>query len=114
MTAVLICVLLFACFDIRLRPVFSLPHELDKADPEQEARYEQCVDQRTDEATRQAFAQADNPDVQNLMIRMRQDAALSDCRLQYPGRQITVREPLRFNLVDMQWRFGDRPRSSKP
>lgn len=79
---------------------------MQKPDPEQEARYEKCVDQQTDDATRQAFEQADNPDVQNLMIRMRQNAALEDCRRQYPPQQVIVHEPLHFNLVDLDWRFG--------
>jgi hypothetical protein len=48
---------------------------------------------------------ADNPDVQSLMIRMRQTEAVSECRTRYPERQVQLREPLRVNLVDLRWRF---------
>lgn len=96
-----------ALFEVRLRPEFSLPREIEKADPAQEALYERCVDARTDEATRRAFEAADNPDVQSLMIRMQQKEALDRCRREYPERRISVSEPLRVNLVDLSFRFGE-------
>lgn len=96
-----------ALFEVRLRPEFSLPREVEKPDPAQEARYERCVDARTDEATRRAFEAADNPDVQSLMIRMQQKEAVDRCRREYPERRIRVSEPLRFNLVDVSFRFGE-------
>lgn len=105
----LACVLAFALFDVRLRPEFSLPRDIERADPAQEARFRQCVDARTDEATRRALEFADNPDVQSLMIRMQQKEALDACRRAFPERRITVHERLRFNLVDVSFRFGDRP-----
>lgn len=94
-------------FEVRLRPEFSLPREIEKPDPVQEALYERCVDARTDEATRRAFETADNPDVQSLMIRMQQKEAIDRCRREYPERRISVREPLRVNLVDLCFRFGE-------
>ena len=99
--------MVFALFEVRLRPAFSLPREIERPDPAQEALYERCVDARTDEATRRAFETADNPDVQSLMIRMQQKEAIERCRREYPERRITVVEPLRFNLVDLSFRFGD-------
>jgi len=107
MLATLACVIVSALFEIRLRPEFSLPREIEKADPAQEARYQRCVDALTDEATRRAFEAADNPDVQSLMIRMQQKEAIDRCRHEYPERRISVSEPLRFNLVDVSLRFGE-------
>jgi hypothetical protein len=101
------CVIVFALFDVRLRPEFSLPREVETADPAQEARYRRCVDERTDEATRRAFEAADNPDVQSLMIRMQQKEAIDRCRHEYPERRISASEPQRLNLVDLSFRFGD-------
>lgn len=101
------CVIVFALFEVRLRPELALPQETERADPAQEARYERCVAERTDEATRRAFASADNPDVQGLMIRMQQKEAIDECRRAYPEQRRRVHEPLRVNLVDFSWRFGD-------
>lgn len=98
---------MFALFEVRLRPEFSLPREIEKADPAQEALYERCVAERTDEATRRAFEAADNPDVQSLMIRMQQEEAIDQCRREYPEQRIRVSEPLRLDLVDLSFRFGD-------
>lgn len=108
MLAALAGMLVFALFDVRLRPEFSLPREVEKPDPVQEARYERCVDERTDEATRRAFESADNPDVQSLMIRMQQKEAIDECRREFPARRIAVGEPMRVNLVDLSFRFGDQ------
>lgn len=100
-------VIALTLFEVRLRPEFSLPREIEKPDPAQEARFERCVGTRTDAATRRAFEAADNPDVQSLMIRMQQKEAIDRCRREYPERRISVSEPLRVNLVDLSFRFGD-------
>jgi hypothetical protein len=106
--ATLACVIVFALFEVRLRPEFSLPREVERPDPAQQALYERCVDARTDEATRRAIDAADNPDVQSLMIRMQQKEAIDRCRREYPERRISVREPLRVNLIDLSFRFGEK------
>jgi hypothetical protein len=105
--AMLACVIVFAFFEVRLHPEFSLPREVEKPDPAREALYERCVAERTDEATRRAFEAADNPDVQSLMIRIQQMEAIEQCRRQYPEEWIRVSEPLRLNLIDLSLRFGD-------
>ena len=104
--AVLVVVMLVpALFEVRWNPQFALPQSVARADDAQEARYARCVADRVDEATRHALAAADNPDVQSLMIRMRQKEALADCRMQYPERLLQVEEPLRINVLDFRWRF---------
>lgn len=106
MAALLAVVMLTAVlFDVRLNPQFALPQTVLLPDGAQEARYEKCVDDRVDEATRQALVTADNPDVQSLMIRMRQKEALADCRVRFPERLVDVEVPLRINLLDFRWRF---------
>jgi len=105
--AVLLMVVLLvpALFEVQWNPQFAMPGTVARPDEAQEARYQQCVTDQVDEATRQALAAADNPDVQSLMIRMRQKEALVYCRLQHPERLVRVDEPLRINLVDFRWRF---------
>ena len=103
--AIALAVLTLVLFEVEIDPRFSLPRTVERPDDRQEARYQQCVDERTDEATRQAFEAADNPDVQSLMIRMRQQEAIADCRKRFPERRVEVAEPLRINIVDLRWRF---------
>jgi hypothetical protein len=92
-------------FEVDFNPRFALPRTVVRADGAQEARYHRCVSQRTDQATREALDAADNPDVQSLMIRMRQNEAATECRARYPEHMVEVRQPLSINLVDLHWRF---------
>jgi hypothetical protein len=103
--AAFLALLVPVLFEVQVNPQFSGPRTVEQTDAGQEARYEQCVAARTDEATRQAFETADNPDVQSLMIRMQSKEARTDCREQFPARRIYVDEPLRINLIDLRWRF---------
>ncbi|MEX2496773.1 MAG: hypothetical protein WD448_11830 [Woeseia sp.] len=97
--------LLAMLFELHFNPVFSLPRTVEQADAEQRDRYDACVSNITDRATREALEAADNPDVQSLMIRMRQKEAVSECRERFPQRVVTVEEPLRINLIDLEWRY---------
>jgi hypothetical protein len=92
-------------FEVEFNPRFALPRTVTEADAAQETRYRQCVAEQTDLATREALRTADNPDVQSLMIRMRQSEATTECRARYPEQQAEVQEPLTINLLDLRWRF---------
>jgi hypothetical protein len=106
LTGLLMALLLVpVLFEVRWNPQFAMPRTVARADEVQETRYQQCVTAQVDEATRQALAAADNPDVQSLMIRMRQKEVLADCRLQHPEHLVEVDQPLRINLLDFRWRF---------
>jgi hypothetical protein len=94
-----------ALFEVEFSPRFALPRTVAQADAAQEALYRQCVADQTDLATREALQTADNPDVQSLMIRMRQNEAATECRSSFPERRVEVEEPLSINLVDLRWRF---------
>jgi hypothetical protein len=39
---------------------------------------------------------------------MQQKEAIDRCRREYPERRISVREPLRVNLIDLSFRFGEK------
>ena len=98
-------VALFALFEVRVNFLFSLPGESRQLDLEQEARYAACYADRDREIHNIAFGTIDNPDVQKLYISNNRDKAVSECRLQFPEQWTTVGEPLRFNLVDLRFRF---------
>jgi hypothetical protein len=106
LAGLLVVVLLIpVLFEVQWNPQFAMPRTVARADDVQEARYRKCVAEQVDEATRQALSAADNPDVQSLMIRMRQKEVLAECRLQHPAHVVDVDEPLRINLLDLRWRF---------
>jgi hypothetical protein len=104
-SAALVVFLVVVLFEVDFNPVFSLPRTVERLDARQAARFEQCVSERTDQATRDALHAADNPDVQTLMIRMRQKDAIAGCRERFPELRVTVQLPLRINLIDLEWRF---------
>jgi len=95
-------------FDITVDPVFRLPRDVQQPDPGQEARFESCMQARDREIHHRAFDTIDNPDVQKEYISSRRERAAEDCRAEFPRQMITVHEPLQFNLVDVEPRFGKK------
>lgn len=100
--AVLIILMLFR---VELRFDFSLPREVEIADPQQEERFRACVEARDREIHRQAFGTIDNPDVQREVLITEKEKAIAACRAEYPETLVTVEEALRFNLFDVERRF---------
>jgi hypothetical protein len=92
-------------FEVDFNPRFALPRTVAQTDAAQETHYRRCVSDQTDVATREALQSSDNPDVQSLMIRMRQTEATTECRARFPKQQVEVEAPLSINLVDLRWRF---------
>ena len=95
----------FALFEVRFNPEFSLPVERNQPDAVQEARFDACYAERDKEIHDVAFGTIDNPDVQKLYISNNRADAAKDCRQQFPEQLVTVKEPLRFNIVDLTFRF---------
>lgn len=98
-------VAVFALFEVRFNPEFSLPAESSQPDPAQEARFDACFAERDREIHDVAFGTIDNPDVQKLFIINNRKQAAMECRLQFPERWTTVAEPFRFNILDLQFRY---------
>lgn len=104
--AALLVVVVFLLFDVSFDPVLRLPAEVEKPDPAREALFAACLEARDREIHRRAFATIDNPDVQREYITAHRETAREDCRREFPVRTTTVREPFRFNLIDLEPRFG--------
>jgi len=98
-------VAVFALFEVRFNPEFSLPAERNQPDAAQEARFDACYAERDKEIHDVAFGTIDNPDVQKLYISNNRADAVRDCRQQYPLQLTTVEEPFRFNLIDLRFRY---------
>lgn len=104
--AALLAVVVVLFWEVSFNPVLRLPAEVEKPDPAREALFTACLEARDREIHRRAFATIDNPDVQREYITAHRETAREDCRRKFPVRMTTVREPLRFNLIDLEPRFG--------
>lgn len=99
--------LFLVLFDVTVRWEFALPRDVTRPDPAREAEFSACFEKRDAEIHERAFSRIDNPDVQREFISMQRDAAERACRERFPRREVTVRAPFRFNLVDIRFRWGD-------
>lgn len=92
-------------FDVSLNLQYSAGGEKRELDPGQEARYAACYGDRDKEIHAEAFGTIDNPDVQKLFISNNRAAAAAACRREFPERWLTTTEPMRFNVIDLHFRF---------
>lgn len=102
--AVVLAIML-VLFDWDFNPEFSLPHEVERLDDEQEGRYAQCVKERDAIIHAETFAAIDNPDVQREVLITRKEQAARECRDRFPERRVRETAPFRFNVVDLRYRF---------
>lgn len=100
-----LAVLLLALFEINFRFELGFPRTVEVPDPLIEALYEKCYADRDHAIHATAFGNIDNPDVQKEFITSKRAEAVRECRARHPQALITVEEPLRFNLVDLEPRF---------
>lgn len=97
--------IVLSLFEVDLNPQFALPREVQQADAAQEAMFDACVEEQDRIVHGETFAAIDNPDVQREVLARRMQEATRDCREQFPRRMATVEEPLKFNLVDLEFRY---------
>lgn len=102
-TALLLVIVVL--FDIELNPELTMSRESQQLDAEQEARFDTCVDENDRLVHAETFRNVDNPDVQRELLMTRKEQIVRDCRQKYPEIQVTVREPFRFNLLDVKFRY---------
>lgn len=98
-------IVVLALFDVDIDPQFALPQQVEQADAEQEAAYLACVDEQDRIIHAETFAAIDNPDVQREVLSTRREQAARACREMFPERSVTVEEPFRFKLVDLEFRY---------
>jgi len=98
-------VVFFALFDVDFVFVFALPAEVRVPDPDVETAYRSCYEDRDHEIHARAFATIDNPEVQKDYINAHRVQAAADCRSRFPEKLVTVRQPFRFDIVDVRPRF---------
>jgi hypothetical protein len=105
LAAVTLMVVTLIFFEVDLDLEFSLPQEIDVLDPEQETRFGACVTEKDQEIHAMTFRDIDNPDVQREILTTQKQLAISDCRQSLPEIRVTVSEPLRFNIIDLRFRY---------
>jgi len=94
-----------ALFDVTIDPRFRLPGTETRIDPEQEARYTACYEEKERRFHEETFERVDNPDVQRELLYRQSQEAKASCREEFPERTIEVELPLDINVVDLEWRF---------
>lgn len=102
---ILAMILVFVFFEVSFPLDIAPAAEARVPDPTIEAEFERCYAERDREVHRTAFSTIDNPDVQKEFISTNRERIAGECRKSNPERLITVQEPSRFNLVDLNPRF---------
>jgi hypothetical protein len=92
-------------FDIDFNPELAMSREIQQLDSAQEARFSACVDEKDGVVHGEIFGNVDNPDVQREMLMTRKEQLVRACRDKFPETRVTVREPFRFNLLDVKFRY---------
>jgi len=105
LAAVMLMAVTLIFFEVDFVAEFSLPQEIDILDADQEARFEACVAEKDAAIHASTFRDIDNPDVQREILVTQKEQAIRDCRESLPERWVTVSEPLRFNIIDLSFRF---------
>ena len=82
-----------------------MSRETQQLDSAQEARFNACVEEKDGLVHAEIFGDVDNPDVQREMLMTRKEQLVRMCRDEFPESWVTVREPFRFNLLDVEFRY---------
>jgi hypothetical protein len=98
-------VILPGLFEVTIPLDVAPARDVQIPDPAVEAEYSSCYQEKDRAMHRAAFGTIDNPDVQKEFISSNRVHIARDCRLEFPEQLITVQEPPRFNLVDLEPRF---------
>ncbi|MDA0994953.1 MAG: hypothetical protein O3A13_15145 [Proteobacteria bacterium] len=96
---------LFVFFDVNFPLDVVSSYETTIPDPAVESRYVGCYQEKDEAMHKVAFGTVDNPDVQREFISTRREQIARECRELVPEQRMTVREPARFNIVDLKPRF---------
>lgn len=76
---------------------------IEVADPEVEAQYRSCYEEKDEEIHATAFGTIDNPDVQKEFITSNRARAAAECRDLYPAAVTRVEEPGGLRLKLRRW-----------
>ena len=98
-------VVFLVLFEVQLDFEFSPERETMVADAGQEERFAGCVEERDRDIHRKTFGSIDNPDVQREVLASEKQKAVAACRELFPQILVPESQPLRFNLVDVKFRY---------
>lgn len=92
-------------FEVRLPLDFARIEFVQVPDPDVEAEYGRCYEERDAAMHRAVFDAIDNPDVQKEMISTNREKIARECRQRFPEQMITVDKEVATNLVNLKPRF---------
>jgi len=98
-------IITFVLFEVNFVFDIGRPDPKKVPDPAIEADYQRCYKEKDDKIHTTVFGTIDNPDVQKLLITSSRAQAAEECRAEYPARLISVEQPFRFDLLDLEPRF---------
>ena len=94
-----------AFYEVSLPLEWAGVESVQMPDPDTEAEYRRCYEEK-DAAMHQAvFGAIDNPDVQKEMISTNRDRISIECRQRHPENTITVERDVESNLIELKPRF---------
>lgn len=82
-----------------------MPRDVETLDLIQESLFGGCVDERDRLIHAETFGAIDNPDVQREILVTEKERASRKCREIFPEIRVTTSEPLRFNFIDLTFRY---------
>jgi hypothetical protein len=103
--ALMAVIVLAICYDVTFTFDVSLARQVQSPDPVIAAKYLRCYETADETMHGFVFATVDNPDVQKEMISTSRERIARECRQQIPEQLITLQEPARFNVMDLNPRF---------
>ena len=92
-------------FEVRLPLNFARIEAVQAPDPDVEAEFWRCYEERDEAMHRAVFGAIDNPDVQKEMISTNRENIARECRQRFPEEMIRVERAVATNLVDLKPRF---------
>ena len=101
----LVGLIIIVLYEINLPLEFAHVEALQISDPEVEAEFSRCYDEKDVEMHAAVFGAIDNPDVQKEMISTNRERIARECRQRFPEQLIMIERDVPSNLVELKPRF---------
>jgi len=101
----LLILIVFLLFDVRLNFNMVLPSTIKIADEAQELLYLDCIKNEDRIIHQETFSLIDNPDVQREVLITKKERAARNCRAKFPLFYKSKDQAFQFNLIDFEYRY---------
>ena len=101
----LLILIVFLLFAVRLYFNMVLPSTIKIADEAQELLYLDCIKNEDRIIHQETFSLIDNPDVQREVLITKKEHAARNCRAKFPLFYKSKDQAFQFNLIDFEYRY---------